>query len=99
MPSKMTKEQVEDIAKLCALNLSGEEVETLSKMFSDTLDYVAVLEELDTSNVEGMYQVTGLENVFMEEGGNVATLSKEDALKNASDPLDGKFGTSAVFER
>ena len=41
---------IQKIAKLVKLDISGEE-EKLAAMFTETLDYISVLNELDTSNV------------------------------------------------
>ena len=38
-------------------------------------------------------------NVFQKNDNNKATLSKNEALQNASDEQDGLFGTKAVFDR
>lgn len=96
--AKITKEQVKHIAKLCELTLSQEEEQKLSKMFTDTIEYIQVLDELDVSKVTETYQVTGQTNVFMVNEENKATLSHKEALKNASDPLRGHFATKGVFD-
>lgn len=97
--TKITEKQVKKIAQLCNLVIDAADLEKFAKMFTDTLDYINVLEELDTSSTKETYQVTGLTNVFMKDGENVATLSKEDALKNASEVVRGLFATKAVFDR
>ncbi len=42
--NKITKEDVEKIAELSKLKLSKEEVEEFSEMFTDTLEYMNMLE-------------------------------------------------------
>ncbi len=97
--TKITKEQVEKIAQLCNLNLSDEEINKFADVLTDTLDYINVIEELDTGSTSETYQVTGLENVFMSEGENKRTLSKKDALSNAKEVVRDLFTTEAVFDR
>lgn len=97
--TKITTKQVKRIAQLCNLSIDDNELEKFAKMFTETLDYINVLEELDTTSTNETYQVTGLTNVFMQDGENTATLSKDDALKNASKVIDGLFATKAVFDR
>lgn len=95
----ITKEQVVKIAELCKLQLSEEEVEKFSKLFSETLQVIDVLNELDTTKVPETYQVNGLTNVFQKDDENVATLTKDEVLKNAKRVEKGLFATEAVFDR
>lgn len=57
---KLTKEQVQHIAKLARLHLTDEEMERYAGQLTDILTYVEVLKELDTSSVPETSQVTGL---------------------------------------
>lgn len=59
----LTLEQVQHIAKLARLGLKEGEAEKFSKQLSSILEYVAMLEEVKTDNVDITSQVTGLENV------------------------------------
>ena len=97
MSDVITKDDVKKIAELSNLNLSEDEVEKFSRLFTDTLEYMDKLNELDTSEVKETYQVTGLTNVFQEDGSK--TLSQNDALSNAQEVEEGYFATEAVFER
>ncbi len=96
---KLTREQVLHIANLCNLTLKDDEINKLSEMLTDTIDYIDVLEELDTSAVTETYQVTGLVNVFQEDTEKNTTLSQKDALKNAKEVIKDMIATKAVFER
>jgi aspartyl-tRNA(Asn)/glutamyl-tRNA(Gln) amidotransferase subunit C len=95
----ITKEQVVKIAELCKLELTKEEVEKFSKLFSETLKVIAVLDELDTPNVKETYQVNGLMNVFQKDDENVATLTQKEVLKNAKKVEKGLIATDPVFDR
>lgn len=96
--SKITKEDVEKVAELSKLNLSEEEIEDFSKIFTDTLTYINVLEELDVSDTPETFSVTGLSNVYQTCEKVNTTLSKEDALSNASERVGDLFATTGVFE-
>ena len=99
MTSKtVTKEHVKKIAELSKLELTNEETEKFAEMFSETLQVIDVLEELDTSSVPETYQVTGLTNVFQAKE-NKATLTKEQVLKNAKEVIRDLIATDAVFDR
>ena len=51
MEQKITNEQVEHIAKLCNLNLTPEQTDRLSSLLTQTLDYINILEELNTKEI------------------------------------------------
>jgi len=93
----ISKEEVKKIADLANLDISGE-VDRLSSLLSDTLGYIQTLKELDTTNVEETFQVTGLTSVFQDDS-EVDSLTKEEALSNASDSFKGLFSTKPVFKR
>ena len=95
---ELKKEDAKHIADLVNLDISGEE-EKYAEMLSETLNYIEVLDELDTHEVSETYQVTGLTNVFQKGGEQEVTLTQKESLSNASDPQDNLFGTSAVFDR
>ena len=95
---KISKEEVLHIAKLTALTLSEEEVKDMAEKLTDTLDYIDVLEELDTDNVEETYQVTGQTNVFQKDAES-NTLTQKKTLSNAKEVVKDHFATEAVFDR
>jgi aspartyl-tRNA(Asn)/glutamyl-tRNA(Gln) amidotransferase subunit C len=96
--ANITIEDVKHIAKLVKLDVTGEE-ETLAKMFSETLDFIKVLDELDTSDVEPTYQVNGLTNVFQKNETPKTTLEQKAVLQNAKDKTESLISTKGVFDR
>lgn len=81
------KIDVRHVAKLANLPLSSDEEEKYSKQLSEILEYVEKLNQVDTSNVEPAYNVTGLENVTRED-------NSEPSLSS-----DGKFFvTKGIFD-
>lgn len=72
---KLTSEQVKHIAGLARLDLKEDETEKFAGQLTDILQYVEMLEEVDTDNVEITTQVTGLKNI-----------SREDKNKEKIDP-------------
>ncbi|HOD01442.1 MAG TPA: Asp-tRNA(Asn)/Glu-tRNA(Gln) amidotransferase subunit GatC [bacterium] len=93
----ISKEEIRELAVLANLEISKEE-ERLSEALSETLDYVKVLGELDTSGVGETFQITGLSNIFQDDSRS-DSLSKEEALFNAHSEVNGLFSTKAVFNR
>ncbi|OGJ41854.1 asparaginyl/glutamyl-tRNA amidotransferase subunit C, partial [Candidatus Peregrinibacteria bacterium RIFCSPLOWO2_01_FULL_39_12] len=63
----LTEDQVRHIAKLARIRLTDEEVKKFSKQLSGVLDYMDVLNEVDTKKVAETSQVTGLKNVMEED--------------------------------
>lgn len=59
--------QVKHIAKLARLGLKDEEVEKFSKQLSNIFEYVDMLNEVNTDEVEPTAQVTGLKNVTRKD--------------------------------
>ena len=51
MASRVTKEDVKRIALLCRLKVTEEEISLFSKLFTETLKYMDMLNELDTTGV------------------------------------------------
>ncbi|MCK4539851.1 Asp-tRNA(Asn)/Glu-tRNA(Gln) amidotransferase subunit GatC [Candidatus Parcubacteria bacterium] len=61
------KKEIEHIANLARLELSGEELDIYGKQLSDILGYIEQLQEVDTEGVEPTAQITGLENSWRED--------------------------------
>ncbi len=63
----LSNQQIQHIAKLARLGLKKGEDEKFSKQISAILEYVDMLQEVDTDKVEPTSQVTGLENVTRKD--------------------------------
>ena len=61
---KISKQEVEHVAKLARLELSEQEKETLTDQLSNILTYVEKLNELDTDGIEPMSHAVPMENAF-----------------------------------
>ena len=94
---KLTKSEVKHIAKLANLKLTKTEVKKFASQLSETLDYVDILKELDTKNVEPISQGTGLENVVREDK-PAPSLSQDEVLSGASNKHNNFFKIKAIFE-
>ena len=55
------------MATLSSLQLSDDEVDSLTGDLSEIVQYIEQLSELDTTGVEPTYQVTELENVWRDD--------------------------------
>ncbi|MFX1294964.1 MAG: Asp-tRNA(Asn)/Glu-tRNA(Gln) amidotransferase subunit GatC [Promethearchaeota archaeon] len=81
MKSLITKEQVEHIAWLARIKLTGEEKDKFTKLFNDILEYFRKIDEVDTADVETTFHVVQLKNVLREDVIR-PSLSPDEALKN-----------------
>ncbi len=94
---QLSKKEVLHIASLANLQLSQEEIELFRKQLSDTLEYVEVLDELDTETVKPISQVTGLENVTRKDVSKT-NLTQKEATSQAKSKSNGYFKVKAIFE-
>ncbi len=60
-------DEIRKIASLARLKLNNEEEKRYAETISAVLDYMKILNEVDTIGVEPTFQVTGLEDVYRED--------------------------------
>ena len=63
----LSREQVEKVSLLARLRLSETELATLTAQLAQVVDYMDLLGELDTENVEPMAHAVEISNVFRED--------------------------------
>jgi aspartyl-tRNA(Asn)/glutamyl-tRNA(Gln) amidotransferase subunit C len=91
-------EQVKHIAKLSRLELTPEEEKKYSEQLSSILDYVEQLNEVNTDGIPPMANITGMSNVFRDDGVEPSGISHTDIAQNAPEFRDGSFVVPGVFE-
>lgn len=94
---KISKKDVEYVAKLARLKLSEKEKEKFTKQLDQILKYVDKLNELDTEKVKPTFHVLPLKNVFREDKIG-KSLKVEKALENAPEKARGFFKVPKVIE-
>jgi aspartyl-tRNA(Asn)/glutamyl-tRNA(Gln) amidotransferase subunit C len=72
-------------------------VEKFRGELSDILEYVEVLNNVDTSGLEPTSQVTGLKNVMRKDEARDYGYKTEDLLKNAPAVKDNQFKVRRVL--
>lgn len=97
MAKKITEKEVLRIAKLANLSLSEEEVACFAGQLSETLDYIAELEQIKIQDIEATFQTTGLTNIFREDEIKPG-LTREEALSSSKNTYKGYFKVKSVFE-
>ena len=63
----ISREEVEKVSLLARLQLSEDELDTMTAQLGDILDYVELLGELDTDDVEPMAHALDVADVFRED--------------------------------
>ena len=86
----ITDETIEYVGILAKLELSDEEKERAKQDMANMLDYIDMLNELDTTGVEPMSHVFPVNNVFRED---VVTNGdgREETLANAPQRKEDTF--------
>lgn len=85
--TKLTDDQVRHIAKLARLNLNEKEVSKFADELTSILQYIDMLQEVDTKNVEAGMQVTGLSNEKREDSVRTDGPTREEMLGTSPLPI------------
>ena len=94
---KITRAEVEHVARLARLELSAEEAETFTGQMDAILAYVDKLSELDTAGITPTSHAVPVENAFRADEVRPA-IGVDNALANAPDRVDGFFRVPKVIE-
>ncbi len=94
----VTKEDIIKIARLAHLHIEEREYPSYIRQMNAILGYMEKLNEVDTEGVAPMMNSLELKNVLREDEPH-ASLSREEALKNAPLSGDGFFRVPKVVKR
>ena len=95
--AKITREEVEHVARLARLALGDDEKEQMTAQLDSILGYIDTLNELDTSQVEPTTTVIPMVSVMREDVVR-PSLSQDEALANAPDREDAYFRVPRIIE-
>lgn len=93
----ITDKTVDEIAHLARLQFEGEEKEAIKKDLNRMLEFMDVLNEVDTSNVEPLIYMTEETNVMRDDVVK-STITQEQALKNAPSKDSDYFKVPKVLK-
>lgn len=103
MTSKVTKEEVERVAELARLKLTPEETGSMVHDLNAMLDYVAQLDQLDTSSVAPLAQVCELDSTSasesLREDDVKSSLGRAEVMSQAPESDNVFFLVPKVIER
>jgi aspartyl-tRNA(Asn)/glutamyl-tRNA(Gln) amidotransferase subunit C len=84
---RTAKEIVEHVAELSRIKLDEDETEKMIKELGEVIEYMDILQGLDTEGVEPMSHVFPITNV-MREDEVTPSFEREDILRNAPERTD-----------
>jgi aspartyl-tRNA(Asn)/glutamyl-tRNA(Gln) amidotransferase subunit C len=94
---KISKQEVEHVAKLARLALTDQERERLTDQLSNILTYVEKLNELETKGIEPTSHVLDISNVMRDDVPR-DSLTQERALANAPEMAAGHYKVPKIIE-
>ena len=92
----LSRADVEKVALLSRLQLSEQELDSMTEQLSKILGYIDQLSQLDTANVQPMAHAVELNNVFRDDEVQ-ESLPRESALGNAPNADEECFRVPAVL--
>lgn len=95
--SKITTDDVRQLAQLSSLQMSDGEIESIAADIENILNYIGQLNELDTTGVEPTYQVTGLENVWRGDEVDSGDVPREQLLALTAEQSDNQVKVPKVL--
>ena len=93
----MDRSDVEKVAKLARLKLSDTDLDQFAAQLNKVLEYVTVLGEVDTTDVEPMAHAVEQFNVFRTDT-KQPSLSRTDALANAPNSDERYFLVPQILD-
>ncbi len=78
----LTRDEVQKVSLLARLRLSSDELETMTSQLGQIVEYMRVMNQLDTDDVEPMVHAVELVNVFADDEVRPC-LDRDEALANA----------------
>ena len=87
---KITREEVEHVARLARLELQPDEVERITEQLDTILRYAAKLDQVDTEGVATTTHTQDVRNAFREDEVR-DSLDRDQALANAPRRNDAAF--------
>ena len=101
--NNITEKEVEHIAELARIKLTGKEKDKITKELGAILGYIDKLKEVNTEGVEPIAHITGLTDVFRNDEPTKKPLENQAAevaklVEMAPDRKDNFVKVKEVFE-
>jgi aspartyl-tRNA(Asn)/glutamyl-tRNA(Gln) amidotransferase subunit C len=92
----ITLDEIKKIAALARIELTPEEEQRHAETISVVLDYMKVLNEVNTDKIAATSQVTGLTNVYREDKAAIAT-NKDELIACMPEVYASELKVPGVF--
>jgi len=93
----ITTDQIKWISHLARLELKPDELSHAAEQLTSILNYINLLQQVNTDNIEPLAHPLDVSNVFREDILK-ASISVEEALSNAPNRQADFYGVPAIFE-
>ena len=94
----ITKEEIKKIASLAKIDISNDELDNYSNQISKILEYMSVLEEVDTSKVDDSSNSIIENSQFLREDKIEESLGRDEVMKLAPESDGVYFKVPKVIE-
>lgn len=95
--AKLTKKDVLHVAELAKIKITDSEVKKFLPQLSKIVEFVGLLDEVDTKGVEQTSQTTGLKNVLREDKIKPSVINLDDAISATDNVHNGFFKVKAIL--
>ncbi|OGB74570.1 hypothetical protein A2V68_03155 [candidate division Kazan bacterium RBG_13_50_9] len=95
----LPQSEVEHMAKLARIELTGTEKSKYAEQLSAILDYVEELKKLDITNVPDVGQITGLTDQLAKDEIAGCEILRDELLRNAPTTEKGYIKVKSVLGR
>ena len=96
--TKITKEELDHIAKLARINLTDQEKTTFLPQLESVLEYLDILNQVNTDNIQPTYQVNNQKNILRQDIVK-DSFSQKEALSAASKTQEGYFVVPGTIKK
>jgi len=94
---KVGLDEVEHVSRLARIRLKEQEISKFSKELSSILEYMELLDELETRDVSPTVHTLSITNALRADN-NRPSVSQKEALLNAPSVSNGMFSVPKVIE-
>ena len=95
--SKLSIDEIKNVAKLARISLSDKELDKMSVEASSILEFVETIQNTNTDGVIATSQVTGLTDVWRDDEVRKSKVAPKDLLAGAPDTQDGYIKVRKVL--
>lgn len=95
--SKLSIDEIKNVAKLARISLSDKELDKMSVEASSILEFVETIQNTNTDGVKATSQVTGLTDVWRDDEVRKSKVTPRDLLAGAPDTQDGYIKVRKVL--